>query len=226
MTIVALIPASGNATRMRGLPKFLLPNGTAHETLLEAHLRNLRPLVDEIRISVNPIFENILMSASLELYDSKIDNMRTLTMTETIINLTEKVHADKYLVVMPDTAFLGEEPYGKLLQETEDLSLSIWRVREEQKGKLGQVKINESNMVLDCIDKDANCDYKFAWGIQMFTPRYLDYLKKEQPHIGFGIVPAIKDGMSVKASIVNGTYWDCGTPQEYVDYLVKKRELK
>ena len=223
MAVVALIPASGSATRMRGLPKFLLPNGTGNETLIEAHIRKLNPLVDEIRISINPIFEKIFLSASLELHNSKVEVMETLTMTETVIELAKFGGGEKFIVVMPDTAFLGEEPYAKLLNEESDLNLSVWKIRDTQKGKLGQVSLNQINSVLACIDKDPNCEFQYAWGMQMFTPRYLAFLEKQYPHIGYGIMPAILKGIDVKASIVNGSYWDCGTPEEYVEYLVKKK---
>lgn len=36
-----LIPASGSAVRMRGLPKFLLPSGVEDLTLVELHIKGI-----------------------------------------------------------------------------------------------------------------------------------------------------------------------------------------
>jgi len=219
VSLAVLIPASGNATRMRGFPKFLLPNGNNDETLLESHLRAVSIIADEMLIAVNPIFLNIVQNASLNFYGATLMPMETRSMTETVINLAEDSNADRFLVLMPDTAYLGESPYSKLLEEQNDLNLSVWKIRNEQKGKLGQVQLDDSNFVLDCVDKDQNCKYEFAWGVQLFTRKYLDYLSAEQPHVGYGIMPAIRGGLKVGASLVAGTYWDCGTPNEYVNFL-------
>lgn len=226
MSIAAIIPASGNASRMRGFPKFLLPNGPSYETLLEAHLKSVAPFVDEIRIAVNPMFKEILMGASLFLHDADVESMETLSMTETVLNLISRSTAEKFIVIMPDTAFLGESPYQKLFNGTKDLNLSIWKIRDEQKGKLGQVLIGDDNCVLDCIDKDPDCDYEFAWGLQYFNRKYLNFLSPDQPHIGYGIVPAIKAGLSVGASTSAGSYWDCGTPSEFISYCGEKAGQK
>ena len=151
-----LIPASGSASRMRGLPKFLLPSGDGNLSLLEIHIRNVVNSASEILIGLNPIFFDIVKEANLELHGARIVPMKTNTMTETVLNLVHQSDADKFTVIMPDTAFSSMSSY-QFETSDHDLDLKLWQIRGDQIGKLGQVLIGAENEVLDCLDKDPNC---------------------------------------------------------------------
>jgi len=213
-----LIPASGSATRMRGLPKFLLPSGNGILSLLENHIVNVANFADEILIGLNPIFLNIVQEANLELCGARIIPMKTATMTQTVLNLVELSTAERFTVIMPDTAFEAKESY-EFKKLNHDLDLSLWRIRSDQYGKLGQVLIDSNNLVLDCVDKDPECKYELAWGSLTFNKKFLQFLNPKLPHIGYGIIPALKASLDIKGSVVNGSYWDCGTPEEYIRFL-------
>jgi hypothetical protein len=213
-----LIPASGSATRMRGLPKFLLPSGNGILSLLENHIVNVANFADEILIGLNPIFLNIVQEANLELCGARIIPMKTATMTQTVLNLVELSPAERFTVIMPDTAFEAKESY-EFKKLNHDLDLSLWRIRSDQYGKLGQVLIDSNNLVLDCVDKDPECKYELAWGALTFNKNFLQFLNPKLPHIGYGIIPALKASLDIKGSVINGSYWDCGTPEEYIRFL-------
>ena len=91
-----LIPAAGSATRMRGLPKFLLPTHASNTSLLERHLNFLGGFFDEILIGINPDFSPLLKSVVDESLKLKIFEMRTQTMMETVVKLCEKSISESF----------------------------------------------------------------------------------------------------------------------------------
>jgi len=213
-----LIPASGSAVRMRGLPKFLLPSGVMELSILELHIEQVANYANEILIGLNPIFYEIVVSAKLKLHGARIIPLETKTMTETVLRLVSLSSGTRFTVVMPDTVFESTESYN-FASLKDDLDLSLWRIRSDQYGKLGQVLISPDGKVLDCVDKNPDCRYEFSWGAMTFNRKFLDHLDIDFPHVGYGIVPALKANLSVNGVILPGRYWDCGTPTEYMRYL-------
>jgi hypothetical protein len=213
-----LIPASGSAVRMRGLPKFLLPSGVMELSILELHIRQVANYADEILIGVNPKFFEIVVGAKLNLHGAQIIPLETKSMTETVIGLVSLSSGTRFTVVMPDTVFESDESYN-FANLKSDLDLSLWRIRSDQYGKLGQVSISPEGKVLDCVDKNPDCKYEFSWGAMTFSRKFLDHLDIDFPHVGYGIVPALRAKLSVNGVILPGRYWDCGTPTEYIRYL-------
>lgn len=213
-----LLPASGSALRMRGLPKFLLPSGIRDLSLIELHISKIADYADEILIGVNPIFLEIVLNAKLVLHNARIIPLETKSMTETVLRLVSISSGARFTVVMPDTVFESTESYN-FVHSKSDLDLSLWRIRIDQYGKLGQVSIGPDGRVLDCIDKNPDCQYEFSWGAMTFNRKFLDHLKIDFPHVGYGIVPALKANLSVNGIVLPGRYWDCGTPMEYIRYL-------
>lgn len=216
-----LIPASGSAVRMRGLPKFLLPSGVMDLCILELHISQVSSYADEILIGLNPIFYELVVSAKLKLLGARIFPLETKSMTETVLRLVSLSSGTRFTVIMPDTVFEMAESYD-FANLKSDLDLSLWRIRSDQFGKLGQVLISSDGRVLDCIDKHPDCEYEFSWGAMSFNRKFLAHLNVDFPHVGYGIVPALKANLSVNGVILPGRYWDCGTPLEYMRYLKTK----
>ena len=188
MVIEVLIPAAGNATRMRGFPKFLLPSGFENYTLLELHLKAASEITQDISIAINPIFYELIMTASLRTFGAVVVPMKTETMNETVLKMIKNSNSDRFMVTMPDTVFVGENPYVKLSEVKSDLHLGLWQIRNDQLGKLGQVQINENKQVIDCVDKDLACNYPYIWGVQVFGKKYIKYLNANDPHIGLSLI--------------------------------------
>ena len=217
----AILPAAGNATRMRGLPKFLLPIDLDYLTLIENHAKQLEELCLRIWIPVNPDFENLLSKLDKLPDNCIVVPMRTISMTETILKVVQMSDSKDFSLIMPDTFFVGEQPYKKLSVDS-FASLACWKIRDEQKGKLGQVLVDHGNKVTDIRDKDINCDYELSWGAVSFSRDLINYMEITDPHIGMAVAKSIKNGEDVNCLMVDGEYFDCGTPREYFHLLEKR----
>ena len=159
--IIGLIPLSGNATRMKNLPKFLLPCKPGL-TLLDNTILTFKNInVFDIYAGVSDSNYNLLTQYDI---DKKIIN--SLTMSETVKKLIESYYAKKYILIMPDTFFHIDERFNKIEKMLDDYNIVIcvWKIKDYQVGKLGQVKL-VNNEVVDIIDKDNTCKYEYAWGV-------------------------------------------------------------
>ena len=124
-----LIPAAGTASRMRGLPKFLLPSGEGNLTMLETHLLKVKDLADEILIGVNPIFLDLVLNSGLNLQKAQVLPITSSSMVETVLNLINKSNANRFMTIMPDSGFLGQSPYKYIMESESDLNLGLWNIR-------------------------------------------------------------------------------------------------
>lgn len=219
--IDGILPASGLATRMRGLPKFLLPAGPDYETLIERHIRLLAPFCDRIWIPTRPDLVPLLSTLGLSTGKVLVIPMKTISMTQTIMQTSLVARSSRLVVIMPDTFFAGEQPYEFLSKASDHMNLAVWRIRADQSGKLGQVEMNGTpeGMVLDAKDKEASCNYPHAWGAMSFDSKTLSFASEEMPHTGYMLPELIKSGVPIYAREIAGSYYDCGTPKEYIRML-------
>lgn len=213
-----ILPASGLASRMRGLPKFLLPCDANYLTLLERHVQFAIEYSDVVWIPTRPDLAPLVESIGLPPEKVVVLSMRTKTMTETVLRVASLSSASRFMLAMPDTYFEGQLPWSSLANSTSDLHLACWRIREDQAGKLGQVLIADGK-VLDSRDKDPGCKYLHSWGAMSFSKEMLRFADAATPHIGYFIEPIIRSGENVTADEIQGTYFDCGTPAEYLSLL-------
>jgi hypothetical protein len=131
-------------------------------------------------------------------------------------------------MVMPDTYFFGEQPYSFLANSVSPMDLACWPIRPEQLGKLGQVQISTppEGAVLDCKDKDPQCGFGHSWGAMAFDRMVLSHASPDMPHTGFMIPKLIKEEVQVNARVMVGSYYDCGSPVEYLQMLVAANLVK
>lgn len=215
-----IVPAAGLATRMRGIPKFLLPCDEIYTTLIEFHIQNLLKKCETIWIPTRPELVHLLDSLNLPSERVVILPMTTENMTQTVSRVVSIAKASEYLLVMPDTFFLGESPYTSSYQLGEEIAhLYCWKIRPDQKGKLGQVSADTDGIVLDMQDKNPDCDFPIAWGSIMFRSELINHSNNHEPHIGYSVRNALKSDQKITSAIVNGKYYDCGTPAEYLTML-------
>lgn len=217
--IDVILPAAGFASRMRGLPKFLLPANKQYESLLEIHLSNLEGKCENIYLPTRPELIPIINSLEIGNKNLKIIEMSTSTMSETVLNTINLTNSRYYTIIMPDTYFLGQKPYDDLLKFRDFCNLACWKIRDSQRGKLGEVKINKLNEVVEIIDKKAENGFKFAWGAITFSSDLIKYIDIKDPHIGYAVKKSILNNEKVNAFKIRGKYFDCGTPEEYVQLL-------
>jgi hypothetical protein len=215
----AIIPAAGLASRMRGIPKFLLPCDTSYTTLIEMHIENLLPICETIWIPTRPDLVVLLDSLGLAKDRVIILPMSTENMTQTVNRVLKVSSAAHFQLIMPDTYFHGDKPYQMLNSSPPVADLACWEIRSDQIGKLGQVDISTDGNVDDMQDKNPNCNYSHSWGALVFARKLMNFAKDSDPHIGYAMKAALTSGEIMSANIINGKYFDCGTPNEYLSML-------
>jgi len=217
-----ILPAAGSASRMRGLPKFLLPCTNEYLTLIERHINFLIDSVENIWIPTNPKYVSLLSSLFEENKKISIFPVKSNTMSETIKVTLAKINKDNYTLVMPDTYFSNENTYEKIISaDTNHLAnLICWKTRPSQLGKLGEVSFSNDGKLEAIIDKPGKQVYQHSWGAVIFTSELNNFINSEDPHIGYAIESAVQYN-NINCIEVEGEYYDCGTPNEYIE-LIKK----
>ncbi len=233
---LAIIPAAGTATRMGGLPKFLLPtidrehDKTVHSlnpTLLEQHIRYGLDFAEMVIIVTRP--ENAYLMKSF-LVPNKVEVlvMETKSMTETVIRTARVCNAAENIILMPDTYFTeGFNSSSLALEGSEVISLGLWKIRPEQVGSVGQIECHGepglSNFVRNHSDKDPDCEFPFLWGAMNISSAGINLLDEEMPHVGYLISKLLDSDHSrfqVGARFQSGQYIDCGTMSGYFNHLL------
>ncbi len=219
ISFAGIIPCAGTATRMGGLPKFLLPCGNG--TLLNNTISHYRKhFIDKIYLGFsekNMQYYDLLDNSNCDL--RSIDVKNTNTMSETVIKMTENINTAKnYILFMPDTFFRLDNELVNMMKmlshDNYDLVVIVWKIRPEQYGKLGQCLIENGNVV-DIKDKDPMCRYEYSWGVIGWNRSMTKYIDPLTPHVGFLINTALENNKKVGAVISNSIYYDCGTYNEY-----------
>jgi hypothetical protein len=230
MPNIMVLPVGGNATRMMGLPKFLLPvNDT--EVLIEKHCRGaLEAGYDEVVVITRPVYAELLRGlfekCNLEV-GLLILEAPTLTMNQTLQNGLTATPGEydnvSITVALADTVFLGEDYsaiYARLLNCKKDFVLGLFEVRSDQLGKLGQVDLDAGGAVVDIRDKTLDCAYPYIWGLAKFPGSTIKKINVDQAHIGISFEGWLHLGEEIASSVSNAKYFDCGTFTEYRNFLI------
>ena len=226
MEKVCIFPICGSASRIVNIPKFLLPISN-NNTLLLNSINNTIHSGFKVLIITTPDYSNIIYNY----LKNKIKNFSLfikINITETN-NMSETMLFNNYLdnniygLIMPDTYFIYENNLKKMydifIQDKCSVVLGIFKIRNEQKGKLGQVLFDENNNVIDIIDKDEKCNYEWAWGCIIFNNKLTKFFNKNDSHIGYSLKPYIQSGNTIKVCKFDNLYYDCGTFNEYKNLL-------
>jgi hypothetical protein len=216
----SILPAAGTASRMRGLPKFLLPIDDRFTTLIELHANRLAKTSERVWIPINPDFANLLIKLDNLPKNAVVIPMNTQSMTETLLNVMGISESNYFKMIMPDTFFFGEQPYDSLVSESL-ATVACWKIRPDQRGKLGQVQVSENQTIVDIRDKDINCEYDLSWGAVGFDRKLEEYMAITDSTLGIALSKSIKSGERLQSKTVEGEYFDCGTPGEYLTLLSK-----
>ena len=220
---ILVLPIGGQATRIGGVPKFLLPVSD-RETLLGRHVDAARASgVNRIYIICRPV-HTALISNYLSEFEGNAEiielNRDTQTMCETLSVGMKGIDFESAIVGLPDTYWSNDglkEAYKQLQlsKNTCDTILAVFRIREDQAGKLGQLQFDTNGQLLRMNDKDLNCNYEFAWGAIKFTNSIIKELDINQPHVGYTVKNMLDLGARINCIQINTEYFDCGTFEEY-----------
>lgn len=214
MSIVGVLPAAGQATRLNGLPKFLLP--IPEGNLLDWHCKQMRAASAE-RVLVGTSWVNSALVAQHAPNGTEQYLVSTKTMTETVLAARRKAGEADVLFGMPDTYFESPNIYSALAANPHeaDVVVALWIIRPEQRGQLGQCDIDNDMNITTVIDKDPTCEFVLTWGALYWKPTFWKFIKPDMPHVGYALQPAIDAGLNVKGTIFLTNYHDCGTFESY-----------
>ena len=214
MSIVGVLPAAGQATRLNGLPKFLLP--IPEGNLLDWHCKQMRAASAE-RVLVGTSWVNSALVAQHAPNGTEQYLVSTKTMTETVLAARRNAGDADVLFGMPDTYWANEDVYEQISTAVSDadVTLACWFIRDDQRGKLGQCELDLYGNVLAVVDKSPDCSMPWVWGAMYWKPSFWNCLTPTMPHVGYGLPVAMDRGLNVKAVMFMGDYHDCGTFESY-----------
>ncbi len=225
---ILVLPVGGSASRMLGLPKFMLPVSES-ETLIERHCRGaISAGYDELHVITRQKYFNLIESYfSDRRIDAHIHSLphETETMSETLkigSGLIKDIVKSSVTIGLSDTAFYGasyEHIYRKLIEDSADHCLGLFSIREDQFGKLGQVDTDSMGKVLSMQDKNLSCTFPAIWGLAKVPGSMLMNLNISDAHIGIGIEKLLAKGEYVSGVMNQAEYYDCGTFGEYSKYI-------
>ena len=204
---------------MNGIPKFLLPVSEDVQCLLDYHVRLMAPSVDTILIPTRSEWVGLLASFNFG-PDVHILELNTKTMAQTLRESLAGLDYDTCVLGMPDTYFVGGNPYRDLSERPgADVSLVVFPTREEQHGKVGSVRLGPDHVVTDHADKEPDRDFGTHWGVMEFTQSVEQFLSPEATTGGYLISEALHRGLDVRGYLAGYPYFDCGTFSEYLQCL-------
>jgi GTP:adenosylcobinamide-phosphate guanylyltransferase len=207
MATIGVLPASGKASRVGGIPKFCLPISD-ERSLIQWHVEQMLEVCDEVRISTRsewvPIIQNMDMNV-------KIIVREPSTMSDAVKFMVGEYN-DTVLIGMPDTYILGAQKniYKEMSKMSGDLVLGAWECSDELKGRVGQISLS-NDKVMSSMDKSQDCDYEYMWGTMLFRKNLIRYIDTSLDHPGKQIQEWIDMSLDVRAVKPGGKYMDIGT---------------
>jgi hypothetical protein len=204
---IGILPASGKASRVGGIPKFCLPISD-ERSLIQWHVEQMLEVCDEVRISTRsewvPIIQNMDMNVKIMVREPS-------TMSDAIKYMVGDYN-DTVLVGMPDTYIYNAQKniYKEMMHSKGDLVLGVWECTEDLKGRVGQVYLS-GDKVLYSKDKVNDCDYADMWGTMLFRKNMIRYIDDSLDHPGKQIQEWIDMSLDVRAVKPGGKYMDIGT---------------
>lgn len=219
--MIGILPAAGNATRINGLPKFLLPIPDGY--LLDWHERAMRRAgVAAVYIGANAQTYPILCQYAPEatVYVARAHE----TMSETVLSGYDAITEHGYpfcLFGMPDTYWTDDGVYTKLafaLAEGAQLAVALFLLLPGQHRHVGCVDV-DGGRIVSVADKPEGGHYFWGWGALAWKTPFWSCIRPEDAHVGFAIPRAIEAGLDVRAVRMDGEYHDCGTTERYFECI-------
>ena len=204
MTSIGLLPASGKASRLNGVPKFLLPINKG--TLLTWHIEQMLEVCDEVRVSTRkawlPLLQELTLPSEVQVYEIE---------ASTFSNALHQMSGnEKMFIGMPDTYIQKskENFYKKLLDSNGDIVFAGFNCPQHLIGSVGQFTLDNNHNILDIKDKVLDCNYPYMWGGLLLNNATIN---KDLDNPSHQVLDWIAEGKSVKAVKCEGEYIDAGT---------------
>ena len=101
--LVGILPASGKATRIGGIPKFCLPVGP-DLTLIQWHINQMNEVCDEVRVSTRSTWIPLLKEMKIQ---ASLIEIEPSTMSDAVYKMAK--NGEELIIGMPDTYIHGSK---------------------------------------------------------------------------------------------------------------------
>jgi hypothetical protein len=207
MAIIGILPASGKASRVGGIPKFCLPISD-EKCLLQWHVDQMLEVCDEVRVSTKSEWVPIVQNMNMNI---KLIALEPSTMSHAVKFLVGDYN-DTVLIGMPDTYIHNTEKniYKEMINIPGDLVLGTWECDDNLRGRVGQILLS-GNKIIASNDKSPDCEYPHMWGTMLFRKNMVRYIDPDLEHPGKQIQEWIDMNLEIRSSSSGGKYMDIGT---------------
>ena len=212
--MIGVLPASGSATRLNGLPKFILPIDDG-QSLLQWHVKLMSSACASVTVLTRqcwiPLVQDLMLDATLVQKEPS-------TMADAVLHVAHNQSQD-IVIGMPDIYIHNSLSnfYEDLLTSDGDIVLATWDYApQNMRGKIGQVLADDNGNVLSVVDKDPDCDYPEMWGALLFRNGSIKRIDPEGGSVLNKVNDWIAEGVSVKRVKMTGEYIDAGTVEGLV----------
>jgi glucose-1-phosphate thymidylyltransferase len=232
---IGILPAAGLGSRLRLLrcPKELLPvaffcdplTGAVRPMLAaeyslysmrEAGVRKCLMVISDRKPEMLRYFGNGSSVGISIAYTNQPEPLGLASAIDTAFDWT----ANSYVcLALPDTIFSPRAAVATvneaLLAHNADLVLGVFPTLQPQ--QLGPVRIDNTNRVVEVLEKPQSTDLNNTWGIAAWTPSFSKFLHRpasELRNLSIGEIfnDAVREGFDVRAvSFDSGSYTDLGT---------------
>ena len=216
--MISIIPCAGTATRIHGIPKYLLP--VADGYLLNTLIQRMQAVDAQPIIGVNPENAGLVMQYKRTAFVHTAKDYKT--MSETVLSCRNFADNETVLFGMPDTYIEDDDCFRKLIAAIDDgahVAVALFHDRPGQHLKVGMCEIRDGRVVA-LEDKPKHTRMTWLWGALAWKPIFWPYMRASDPHVGYALPRAIAAGLDVRAVKMDGLYYDCGTFAEYEELIV------
>jgi UTP-glucose-1-phosphate uridylyltransferase len=211
---IGILPAAGKATRIHGLPKYLLPVPGGY--LLERMTTRMG-----VRCHIGANADNYDLLNAYKRPEDHVYQVNSRGMPETILAARQYAGDENVLVGMPDTYWTEKTDENVFWRLTDYLnrgafcSASVFRVSAEIASRLG-VCIQGVDGYLESIeDKQPQTEAQWVWGALGWRVDFWQYIQPEDTHLGIALQRAVDGGVKIPLYPAFGNYYDNGTQEDY-----------
>lgn len=214
--MIGIIPIGGDAQRMNGLPKFLLPVG---DTTLLNNLYKQMVEAGAQKIIVDTSTDNRRWVELNMPEDALIYEWNAKPMSKAILMARDYIESDETVLFgMPDTYWSNTGVYQDLLGNcgAAIASVAVWDTPPSHRPKHGMCVI-EDTRIIKVIDKPVDTPLNWGWEAIVWQPAFWRYIEPQDPHPGFALQRAIEAGEIIHATKFSGRSFNCGTKRDYYE---------
>lgn len=225
MLKIGILPAAGLATRMNGIPKFLLPISHNGTSLLGYHVELISPCCENIFVPTRPEWGRIVDE---EFPSVAALRMQTTSLAATVFSVCGEIRSeggfDWAIVGLPDTYFVGNQNFYQILAGELDsesgkspdpiLWVYVFKTESSQRGSVGSIRLGPDGTVNDYADKDPERDFGAHWGLLAFNQAASELIDSTWETIG-NLIPEVLAVGRVRVLASESGLIDCGTFEGY-----------